>query len=107
MNICENNQEKYLGVITSASMLWIDQIKTSISKANKMSCWIARNVILRDGKTMLAIYKALTRPLIIEYCVQLWNPVTEFGNWNLISTNRVISFWNKFPNNVKMSVSVN
>ena len=32
---------------------------------------------------MLAIYKALIRPHI-EYCVQLWNPVAEFGNWNLI-----------------------
>ena len=58
-------------------------MKTSISKANKMICWIARNVILRDRKTMLANNKALIRPHI-EYCVQLWNPVAEFGNWNLI-----------------------
>ena len=41
------------------------------------------NVILRDRKTMLAIYKALVRPHI-EYCVQLWNPVAEFVNWSLI-----------------------
>ena len=152
-----------------------------------MICWIARNVISRDRKTMLANYKALIRPHI-EYCVQLWNPVADFSiggcpkevyssyrwSWypsllsaagvlnfttlaerrnrgdlikafkaingqssignlfkvsrsglNLVSdmrvikgtlkvqqlsrnflTNRVISFWNKLPNNVKMSVSV-
>ena len=64
-------------------MLWIDHIKTSISKANKMICWTARNVILRDRKTMLAIYKALIRPHI-EYCVQSWNPFAEFGNCSLI-----------------------
>ena len=58
-------------------------MKTSISKANKMICWIARNVVLRDRKTMLAIYKVLIIPLI-KYFVQLWSPVAEFGNWNLI-----------------------
>ena len=83
LNACENNHEKDLGVLTSGSLLWTDQIKSSISKANKMICWITRNVILRDRKTMLSIYKALIRPHI-EYCVQLWNPVAEFGNWSLI-----------------------
>ena len=67
---CENDREKDLGVLTSSSLLWKDQINSSISKANKMICWITRNVILRDRKTMLSIYKALIRPHI-EYCVQL------------------------------------
>ena len=83
LNSCDNDQKKYLGVIVSASMIWSDQINALICKANKMIRWIARNVILRDRKTMLAIYKALVRPHI-EYCVQLSNPVTEFGNWTLI-----------------------
>ena len=83
LQVSENNREKDLGVFTSNSLLWNDQITSSISRANKMICWVARNVILRDRRTMLAIYKSLIRPHI-EYCVQLWNPVAEFGNWNLI-----------------------
>ena len=83
LDACESDQEKDLGVITSSSLLWTDQIKASISKANRMICWIARTLISRDCKTMIAVYKSLIRPHI-EYCVQLWNPATVHGNWNLI-----------------------
>ena len=83
LGTCESDQEKDLGVITSSSLLWTDQIKSSISKANKMICWIARNLITRDVKTMVSVYKALVRPHI-EYCVQLWNPAAVHGNWRLI-----------------------
>ena len=78
-----SEQEKDLGVITSPSLLWNEQIKASIAKANKNICWIARNLITREKKVMIAIYKALIRPHL-EYCVQLWNPVAEHGNWSLI-----------------------
>ena len=33
-------QEKDLGVITHSSLLWNEQIKACISKANRMICWI-------------------------------------------------------------------
>ena len=78
-----SEQEKDLGVITSPSLLWNEQIKASIAKANKNICWIARNLITREKKVMIAIYKALIRPHL-EYCVQLWNPVAEHGKWSLI-----------------------
>ena len=83
LEACNADQEKDLGVITSSSLLWTDQIKSSISKANKMICWVARNLITRDVKTMLAVYKSMIRPHI-EYCVQLWNPMAVHGNWSLI-----------------------
>ncbi|KAL5266962.1 hypothetical protein ACHWQZ_G004116 [Mnemiopsis leidyi] len=73
-------QEKDLGVITHSSLLWNEQIKTSVSKANQMICWVVRNLINREKNVMLAIYKALIRPHL-EYCVQLWNPVAAHGNW--------------------------
>ena len=32
---------------------------------------------------MLPVYETLIRPHF-EYCVQLWKPVPEHGNWSLI-----------------------
>ena len=78
-----SDQEKDLGVLTSDTLLWTDQITSSISKANKLICWIARNLINRGRDVMLPIYKTLIRPHL-EYCVQLWNPAPEHGNWSLI-----------------------
>ena len=44
----ESIQEKDLGVITHNSLLWNEQIKASISKDNKLICWIVRNLITRE-----------------------------------------------------------
>ena len=79
----KTDQEKDLGVLTSGNLLWNDQIESCISKANQMLCWIARNLISREKTLMLRIYKTLIRPHL-EYCVQLWNPAPEHGNWSLI-----------------------
>ena len=79
----KSGQEKDLGVLTSDSLLWNEQIESSVSKANQMICWIVRNLILREKSVMLSVYKALVRPHL-EYCVQLWNPVAEQGSWGLI-----------------------
>ena len=79
----ESVLEKDLGVLTSDTMLWTEQIKTSIDKANKIIGWIARNLISRDMLVMNRIYKALVRHHL-EFCVQLWNPATEHGNWSQI-----------------------
>ena len=83
INLEVSEQEKDLGVITCNSLLWNEQIKASISKANKMICWIVRNLIIREKSVMLAIYKALIRPHL-EYCVQLWNPVAAHGSWAIV-----------------------
>ena len=78
-----SEQEKDLGVLTSNTLLWNDQIESCVSKANQMICWITRNLISREKSLMLRVYKTLIRPHL-EYCVQLWNPAPEHGNWSLI-----------------------
>jgi hypothetical protein len=78
-----SDQEKDLGVTTHSSLLWNEQMKHCINKANRMICWIVRNVVLREKTVMLSIYKALVRPHL-EYCVQLWNPVRSYGSWATI-----------------------
>ena len=78
---CE--QEKDLGVMTSVNLLWNDHISSCISKVNQMICWIARSIISREKSLMLRVYKTLVRPHL-EYCVQLWNPMPEHGNWATI-----------------------
>ena len=35
-----SEQEKYLGILTSINLLWTDQIRSSVSKANKLICCI-------------------------------------------------------------------
>ena len=79
----KTEQEKDLGVLTPGTLLWNDQIESCISKTNQMLCWISRNLISREKFLMLRVYKALIRPHL-EYCVQLWNPAAEHGNWSLI-----------------------
>ena len=76
-------QEKDLGVITHSSLLWNEQIKACISKANRMICWIVRNLVIREKVVMIAIYKALIRPHL-EYCVQLWNPPAAHVSWGTV-----------------------
>ena len=40
----KTEQEKDLGVLTSGTLLWNDQIESCTSKANQMLCWISRNL---------------------------------------------------------------
>ena len=42
-----------------------------------------KKFISREKSLMLRVYKTLIRPHL-EYCVQLWNPAAEHGNWSLI-----------------------
>ncbi|NQZ52218.1 MAG: reverse transcriptase family protein [Moritella sp.] len=76
-------EEKDLGVLTSNDLKWRECIKESISKANRMIGWITRNLLCREKSVMLTVYKSLIRPHL-EYCVQVWSPIAEHGNWGII-----------------------
>ena len=45
---------------------------------------------------MLPVYKTLIRPHL-EYCVQLWNLVSEHGNWSLILKLELRAFKDALP----------
>ena len=78
----ETTTERDLGFLMNNSLKWNCNIKSAISKANQRLAWIARNMITRDKDVMLSVYKCLIRPHL-EYCVQIWSPVAEHGNWGL------------------------
>ena len=63
--------------------IWNDQINSCVNKSSQMICVITRNLISREKSLMLRIYKTLIRPNL-EYCVQLWSPAPEHGNWSMI-----------------------
>ena len=60
-NLKKTEQEKDLGVLTSGTLLWNDQIESCISKAYQMLCWISRNLISREKFLMLRVYRTLIR----------------------------------------------
>ena len=78
-----DKKDKDLGIVPDPKLQWTDQVKNSISKAISMIAWITRNVISREQKLMLNIYKVIIRPHL-EYCVQIWSPEAKHGNWGLI-----------------------
>ena len=76
-------QEKDLGVLTSCTLKWDENMKACIAKANSMIAWVTRNLISRKRHIMLNVYKSIIRPHL-EYCTQLWSPVAGHGNWSYI-----------------------
>ena len=76
-------QEKDLGVLLSNTFTWDNHITNCIKKANSCIAWIARSIINRNKDVMLQLYKSMVRPHL-EYCVQLWNPIPQYGNWGII-----------------------
>ena len=81
--LTEVETECDLGIETNAMFNWGENIKHSIAKANRMTAWIARNIVCRSQEVMLLIYKSLVRPHI-EYRVQIWSPAARHGNWSAI-----------------------
>ena len=66
-----------------SNLAWGSHIQSNISKAKQCTGWVKRNVISRNADVMVNIYKSLIRPHL-EYCVQLWSPKAEHGNWATI-----------------------
>ena len=44
--------------------------------------WMVRNFISREAN-VLKIYKILIR-LHVEYCTQVWAPMSRHGNWSIM-----------------------
>ena len=77
------DEEKDLGLLTTSSLSWKENIYNCIKEANRMMAWITRNIVNKERNVMLNIFKTLIRPKL-EYCVQIWNPVARHGNWSII-----------------------
>ena len=77
--------EKDLGVTVTLNLKRSENIQKCKGnrKANRMMGWITRNLITKDIRTMVTVYKTIIRPHL-EYCVQLWNPDACQGNWKII-----------------------
>ena len=70
---------KDLGVVMSCDGKFTRHIETSVRKARKMMGWVLRTFATRDPDPMLILYKAIVLPHL-EYCCQVWNPVTLGGD---------------------------
>ena len=77
------NIEKDLGVHMTPKLDWKDHINYCIKKATSCMAWITHTIISRDAEVMINLYKALVRPHL-EYCVHLWSPMPQHGNWKTI-----------------------
>jgi len=67
-------KEKELGVIIDNSLNFSDQCAATVKKANRMLGVLRRKVKYKSKEVVVRLYKALVRP-VLEYCVQLWNPI--------------------------------
>ena len=74
------NCKKDLGINVVSELKWNYHIEQNIGKAKKCIGWVTRSVISTEADVMINIYKSLVRPNL-EYCVQLWIPISKHGNW--------------------------
>ena len=69
---------KDVRVVMSSNGKFTKHIETSIRKARKMIGWVLLTFATRNPDPMLILYKAIVLPHL-EYCCQVWNPVTLGG----------------------------
>jgi hypothetical protein len=72
----ELKSHTYLGVTISHDLKWVDQINSSISKANRVLGVIRRNFHSCPTDLKSTAYKSLVRPHL-EYSGTVWDPYTD------------------------------
>ena len=64
-----------LGIIMSESATFNLQIDDVVKRGTRQAAWVLRTFYCRDARVMLTLFKSLVLP-ILEYCCQVWSPVT-------------------------------
>ena len=67
---------KDLGIKMTSNCSFNEHIGSIVEKAKRMASWVLRTFNTRDKTPMLALYKALIRPLL-EYSSPLWTPIKK------------------------------
>ena len=84
--------EKDLGIIFNSKFNFTDQIAACVAKARSRTAWLFRNFISREQDTIIHLYKSMIRPHL-EYCPQVWAPLSRHGNWALIMSLEGVQRW--------------
>ena len=66
---------KDLGIIMNKDCRFSEHIEEAVKKANRQAAWILRTFSTREPDLLLILFKQLVLP-ILEYCCQVWSPVT-------------------------------
>ena len=80
--IQEVSSAKYLGITIDQHLNWNNHVKQISSKANKIKCFLQRNLKHCPINIKANCYKSLVRP-ILEYAATVWAPYTH-NNINII-----------------------
>ena len=84
--------QKDLGVLFNSKFNFTDHIKSCVAKAKSCTAWLFRNFISREQDTIIHLYKSMIRPHL-EYCPQVWSPLSKHGNWSLIMSLESVQRW--------------
>ena len=80
--IQEVSSVKYLGITIDQHLTWNTHVKQVTNKANKIKCFLQRNLKYCPTTIKVNCYKSLVRP-VIEYAATVWAPYTQ-NNINAI-----------------------
>ena len=72
-------KEKDLGLTISTDMKVSEQCGIAAAKGNQIPGLIRRNIVYKDNKLIIPLYKTIVRPHL-EYCKQAWRPYRKKRN---------------------------